>query len=173
LIAEHLPPGAARLERPDPPAADPRHENGREATGGRGAGNAGSDDPQNRQRRRSRILWIAMIGAAVNAAGHTAPCTLNELRLNSRFSREPILHSRGTIKQEKGKVGRHAAGLTMAAPPEMPRRPGIPDIQGGAPHLRRRVSSGFHAAGPWATGTGKLDARPGAWVRQAISGTRR
>ena len=68
LIAEHLPPRAARLERPDPPTADPRHENGGEATGDRGAGNAGADDPRNRQRRRIRILWIAMIGAAVNAA---------------------------------------------------------------------------------------------------------
>ena len=68
LIAEHLPPRAARLERPDPPTADPRHENGGEATGGRGAGIVAADDPRNRQRRRIRILWIAMIGAAVNAA---------------------------------------------------------------------------------------------------------
>jgi len=67
LIAEHLPPGVARLERPDPRAADPRHENGGEATGGRGAGNVAAD-AQNRQHRRTRILWIAMIGAAVNAA---------------------------------------------------------------------------------------------------------
>ena len=67
LIAEHLPPGAARLERPDPRAADRRHENGGEATGGRGAGIVAAD-AQNRHRRRSRILWIAMIGAAVNAA---------------------------------------------------------------------------------------------------------
>ena len=68
LIAEHLPPRAARLGRPDPPTADRRYENGGEATGGRGAGIVAADDPRNRQRRRIRILWIAMICAAGNAA---------------------------------------------------------------------------------------------------------
>jgi len=67
LIAEHLPPGAARSGRPDP-SGRRRYENGGEATGGRGAGIVAADDPRNRQRRRIRILWIAMIGAAVNAA---------------------------------------------------------------------------------------------------------
>ena len=68
LIAEHLPPGAVSLESAVPPADDRRHENDGEATRGRGARRAGSDDPRDRQRRRTRLLWIAMIGAAVNAA---------------------------------------------------------------------------------------------------------
>ena len=68
LIAEHLPPVAARLERPDPRAVDRRHENGSVASGGSGVGNVGAGDPQDRQRRRIRVLWIAMIGGAVNAA---------------------------------------------------------------------------------------------------------
>ena len=74
LIAEHLPPSAARPGRPGPPTADQppaghRDENGGDPTGDRLDAIVRTDAQQARQHpRRGRILWGVVICAVVNAA---------------------------------------------------------------------------------------------------------